>query len=442
LANIFLSYAREDVNKAKLLAVALESEGWSVFWDRSSLLAGQDFDVVIEKAINEAECMIVVWSAAAKQSDWVRGEATIGRERKILVPILLESVDPPIAFRYLHTENFVGWHGDKKSASYLALCKALNARIDKAKAEEPLSQSINKSTPTQPRWHFRTSPKIIAITGILVFVIALFSFEVPYFSSRPASEINRDKALDPIQSKEPELVKLPVSPSPSQIKEPDMVRLPGGAFYMGSDGSNYEEPVHLVKIDSFLMGRTEVTFDEYDRFAEATGKPKPTDEGWGRGTHPVIKISWEDAVAYAAWLSKETGKNFHLPSEAQWEYAARAGTASYYYWDQGEDKDFAWFSENSGQKTHPVGEKLPNAFGLYDMSGNVWEWVQDCWHKNYDNAPEDRKSWQEQNNGDCSLRVLRGGSWSTDAYNVRSANRYWYNPDFRNFNDGFRLAQD
>ena len=130
MIDIFLSYAREDVAKAKQLAAALEKQGWSVFWDRTSLLAGQDLDEVIEQAIEQAGCMIVAWSKASKKSDWVRGEANIGRERRILIPILFDLVDPPIAFRSLHTENFADWKGETDTPGYLALCKALTERIE------------------------------------------------------------------------------------------------------------------------------------------------------------------------------------------------------------------------------------------------------------------------------------------------------------------------
>jgi formylglycine-generating enzyme required for sulfatase activity len=223
-----------------------------------------------------------------------------------------------------------------------------------------------------------------------------------------------------------------------------MVVIPVGSFQMGSnDGDDVENPVHPVRLKSFAIGRYEVTFDEYDQFAEALGKLKPDDNDWGRGKRPVINISWEDAVAYALWLSTVTGKHYRLPTEAEWEYAARAGTTSDYYWDgQGEAKDFAWFYENSEAKTQPVGKKKPNAFGLYDMSGNVWEWVQDCWHDNYDKAPGDGSAWQEPDNGDCPRRVVRGGSWFYRPAGLRSPNRSWGSPDYRGTIIGFRLAKD
>ncbi|MBM4207348.1 MAG: toll/interleukin-1 receptor domain-containing protein [Gammaproteobacteria bacterium] len=129
MADIFLSYAREDIKKAELFAAALESKGWSVFWDRTSLLAGQDFEAVIEQAIQQADCIIVAWSEASKQSDWVCGEAGIGRERNNLLPILFEPVEPPIAFRSLHTVNLTDWDGETDTPDFLKLCNAINERI-------------------------------------------------------------------------------------------------------------------------------------------------------------------------------------------------------------------------------------------------------------------------------------------------------------------------
>lgn len=210
---------------------------------------------------------------------------------------------------------------------------------------------------------------------------------------------------------------------------------------MGSNNSGGDEkPVHTVSLKSFAIGRYPVTFGEYDQFAAARWKPKHDDNGWGRGHLPVINVSWGDAVAYAQWLSQVTGKHFRLPTEAEWEYAARAGTVSDYYWGRlGVAQDFAWFDKNSEGKTHPVGEKKPNAFGLYDMSGNVWEWVQDCYGENYMEAPNNGSAWELQN---CTRRVLRGGSWNNRLILLRSAYRSWHYTDYLNDFIGFRLAQD
>jgi formylglycine-generating enzyme required for sulfatase activity len=227
------------------------------------------------------------------------------------------------------------------------------------------------------------------------------------------------------------------------ITEPEMVIIPAGNFQMGKNKEDDDEkPVHSVNVKSFKLGRYEVTFDEYDEFAKATNRPKPNQYVWTRGKRPVINVSWRDASAFAAWLSQKTGKRYRLPTEAEWEYAARAGTAGNYYWGSSDLRDFTWFSQNSADETHLVGQKQPNAFGLYDVSGNVWEWVQDCWHDNYQNAPDDGSAWEWQNNGDCDLRVLRGGSWNDGLWNVESSARDGWFPAGSSNSIGFRLAQD
>ena len=227
-----------------------------------------------------------------------------------------------------------------------------------------------------------------------------------------------------------------------------MVVLPTGRFRMGDlDGDGYgdERPVHTVTISRpIAMGRYPVTFEDYDRYVSATGAERPADAGWGRGRRPVIRVNWHDAKAYAAWLSEQTGKRYRLPSESEWEYAARAGTETAYSWGDeigvnranGRGCGSNW----RGRQTSPVGSFEPNAFGLYDMHGNVCEWVEDCWHDNYEGAPTDGSAWTS--GGDSSRAVVRGGSWSGDPRVLRSAFRGRGWPSGR-FNDsGFRLVQD
>ena len=230
-------------------------------------------------------------------------------------------------------------------------------------------------------------------------------------------------------------------------KGPDMVVIPKGKFRMGDiqgEGGKDEKPVHLVKIKrSFALSKYPVTFDDYEVFIKDKGMNLPDDERWGTGNRPVINISWNDAVAYAQWLSDQTEKVYRLPSEAEWEYAARADTETTYWWgdDIGVNNTncIESGSEWSGQKTSPVDSFKANPFGLYDMSGNVWEWVQDVWHGNYKGGPEDGSVWK---GGDTSLRVLRGGSWGSKPWDVRSADRDGDIPDIRFSYIGFRLAQD
>jgi formylglycine-generating enzyme required for sulfatase activity len=225
--------------------------------------------------------------------------------------------------------------------------------------------------------------------------------------------------------------------------EPEMVLVPAGTFRMGDiwgDGFSNERPVHTVTFSKpFAIGKYEVTFDEYDRFARATGRRLPDDSGFGRGRLPVINVSWDDAVAYCQWLSRLTGVTYRLLTEAEWEYAARsggkeerwAGTSS-----EAELGEYAWYEKNSGERAHPVGQKKPNGLGLHDMSGNVWEWCQD-WYGEY---PTDAVT-APAGPGSRSYRVIRGGGWYYSARYCRSASRDGLTPDLRFDNLGFRLAR-
>jgi formylglycine-generating enzyme required for sulfatase activity len=219
---------------------------------------------------------------------------------------------------------------------------------------------------------------------------------------------------------------------------PEMIWIPAGRFQMGdiqAGGPDDEKPVHWVSIAKFTMGKYEVTFTEYDQFAQATNRQKPADEGWGRGNLPVINVTWDDAVAYTKWLSEQTGQNYRLPSEAEWEYAARAGTETKYWWGNQWEQNQAncEIGENDQDDNFPapvsVGSFPANAFGLYDMLGNVREWVADPWHLNYRNAPDDGQIWKYENEEEekeiGKYRTLRGGSWNDDHNNCRAADRDW-----------------
>jgi formylglycine-generating enzyme required for sulfatase activity len=208
-------------------------------------------------------------------------------------------------------------------------------------------------------------------------------------------------------------------------------------------GNADEKPVHSVTVKSFALGKTEVTFAEYDVFASATNRSLPKDEGWGRGSRPVIHVNWEDATAYSAWLSKKTGKSYRLPSESEWEYAARAGSTKKYSWGNDIGRNNAVCngcgSQWDAKQTAPVGSFKANDFGLLDMHGNVFEWTQDCWNGSYAGAPSDGSAWTRR---DCNRRVLRGGSWFYIPGYLRSASRLWFTASTRFNISGFRVAQD
>ena len=160
-------------------------------------------------------------------------------------------------------------------------------------------------------------------------------------------------------------------------------------------------------------------------------------QGWGRGGRPVINVDWEDAKAFVAWLSVQTGQRYRLLSEAEWEYACRAGTTTRYWWGDEITPENANYGQNVG-KTSEVGKYPANPFGLYDMHGNVWEWVEDCWNDSYEGAPDDGSAWTS---GDCRRRVLRGGSWDSDPGILRSACRVGIDTDGRYNTVGLRVAR-
>ena len=228
--------------------------------------------------------------------------------------------------------------------------------------------------------------------------------------------------------------------------EPEMVEIPGGSFRMGCvsgrDCNDAEHPVHEVRVERFELSKYEVTFEEYDRFTAATGREPVDNEGWGRGRRPVIRVSWEDAVAYTKWLSGQTGERYRLPSEAEWEYAARAGSVTAYSWGNEIGRNRAncdgCGSQWDNRQTAPVGSFSPNGWGLHDLHGNVWEWVQDCWNRSYQGAPTNGSAWES---GDCSRRVLRGGSWFFDPRILRSAYRGRLTASSRLRIIGFRVAR-
>ena len=266
---------------------------------------------------------------------------------------------------------------------------------------------------------------------------------------------------------------------------PEMVVLPAGSYRMGSpsheQGRDEDEgPVHEVAIAApFAIGRHEVTVAEFGRFVDETGYSAGSscrtyddgeydagrswrNPGFGQsGRHPVACVNWNDAQAYVAWLSRQTGKKYRLPSESEWEYAARAGTATARYWGEGESgqcrhangadasmKMKERYSDWGGRRlascrdghahTAPVGSFAANGWGLHDMLGNVWEWTEDCWNGNYAGGPSDGSAWEY---GDCAGRVLRGGSWDLDPRHLRSANRLWNFAGVRYDYLGFRVAR-
>jgi len=245
---------------------------------------------------------------------------------------------------------------------------------------------------------------------------------------------------------------------------PEMVTIPAGQYLMGSPlnelgRSDDEDQRQVIFKDRFAIATHETTFSQYDAFAKKAGRTLPDDNGWGRGNRPVINVSWKDAVAYTEWLRLKTGKSYRLPTESEWEYAARSGVGSSQPWskssaackfanvydastDLGPRWNWRHDCRDGYPTTAPVGSFAPNAFGLFDMIGNVWEWTKSCWQTSEERGQDinDRLSPE-----DCSERVIRGGSWRSGIVtpqegDLRYAERQSVDPTFSHADLGFRVA--
>ncbi len=265
-----------------------------------------------------------------------------------------------------------------------------------------------------------------------------------YRNGKYAEEANkRRKALKAGKATKKEPTPDPPKP-PNPITTPSLVEMlfvKGGTFQMGSNDYDSEKPIHPVTVQDFWVGKYPITFEQYDQFCVATKKDKPDDEGWGRGNRPVIHVNWHDALEFCQWLSEKEGQPYRLLSEAEWEYAARGSQKSQGFEYAGSNKldEVGWYNKNSNGQTHPVGEKKPNELGIYDMSGNVWEWCQDVWHDNYEGAPKDGSAWMQGGEGD--RRVVRGGSWHYVDYDCRVSFRLRGVAISRVVITGFRLSR-
>jgi len=241
-----------------------------------------------------------------------------------------------------------------------------------------------------------------------------------------------------------------------------MVTLPAGSFRMGSclvrperdvflgracenpdhDAKINETPQHVVNVPTFQLAKTEVTLRQFKQFIVATGRESLVDAQFMQHNNqgdssPVVRVSWNDAQEFVRWLNQVDGGGWRLPSEAEWEYACRTGGAARFCSVSANESVSAWTADNSGGHQHPVGLMLPNAWGLHDMSGNAWEWVQDCWSDNYAGAPTDGSAVQST----CNTRVLRGGAANSAVWETRSATRTNNAADYRGNLYGFRLAR-
>ena len=331
-------------------------------------------------------------------------------------------------------------------------------------------------TCTQPRPVLRMHPLLWALPALLVAIVVVDRWYAPHLGSdapTPGAVSTLDMAapapVAPAAAPTPPAAgrtdataaspaRKPAEPQTLPARQGVRDRLLGGGlgpkmtsvgpatFTMGSDAIRLhpeESPPHEVRVGRFLIGVRETTYAEYERFARSTGARLPDDFDWGRGEQPVAGVSWDDANAYTQWLSRQTGHRYRLPSEAEWEYAARGDSSKSYWWgaelEAGRAVCFDCGTPWDDLMAAPVASLAPNPFGLYDTAGNVMEWVGDCWNPDYSGARADART---RTDGDCSFRVARGGAFNKPAVAMRSAARYHFTPETRIDMLGLRVVRE
>ncbi len=292
-------------------------------------------------------------------------------------------------------------------------------------------------------WHHQRRFTVIAASTIVAVALAGIAGVTLLSGEQRTSVYERAKGISMAS-------RVAVAKSFRDCREcPELIAISPGTFSMGSRDDEAgretsEGPRHVVKIDRrFAIGRYEVTFAQWDAcFEDAGCSHRPKDRGWGRGNRPVIYVSWDDTKEYLTWLSRKTGNTYRLPTEAEWEFAARGNSTSAYWWGDEIGQGLALCvgcGKGDGKITVPIGSFLPNQFGLHDVHGNVWEWTEDCWNGSYAGAPTDGSAWTL---GECAKHVVRGGAWGLQPSELRAARRAGDVSGLRSGKRGFRIVRD
>ncbi len=424
--DVFLSHNSKDKPAVMALAQRLQAHGIKVWLDAWELRPGHPWQEALEEIISSSRSAAVLvgmegigpWEDAEMRSCL---DEFVHRKMPVIPLLLPGCPKTPELPMLLKRFTWVDCRDGKEEEGFYRLIWGITGNKP-PQLGDFINPGISITPPPQPK------PEPVPA--------------VPYIHGWPSDKVQALQQQAALTLGKPVVFRDRLSLG---CEGPEMVVIPAGSFIMGSpnnepDRREREGPQHFVThAKPFAMGKVAVTFEEYDLFCIVTQRNPVEDAGWGRGRRPVINVSWSDASAYAAWLSAQTGKTYRLPTEAEWEYAARAGTDTPWFWSGGAQKiaEYAWYVGNSDSQTHIVGQKQPNAFGLYDMAGNVWEWVLDTWHENYQAAPIDGSAWED---GNSEYRVVRGGSWYDHSVDVRCAFRNWNHPDDRDDSIGFRLV--
>jgi formylglycine-generating enzyme required for sulfatase activity len=501
---VFISYSRKDSSDvADELVAGLELAGFAPFLDRHDIAAGEDWETRLGGLIQEADTVVYVISPEAVKSERCAWEVdkTLALSKR-LVPVIFKPVqetDIPQRLRRLqfipfdtgwgmtrslaqlanelrqdidwireHTrlgELAARWQARGKSEALLLrgdeldtakawvgarkpgvpeITEMQRALIESSDAANALRIAVTKATQRRNRL-------IQSFAGVLLlgFLLGLAWSNQAYLKARAV--LLWEKLRPRVLSAEDEHALKEGQKFQECADCPEMVVLPPGEFVMGSDKNEKghqinEEPQHRVWIEKrFAVSRFEITFEQWDMCFTLHGcTNRPSDQNWGRDMQPVINVNWNEAKEYVAWLSKRTGKSYRLLSEAEWEYAARAGSDKAYSWGNEVGRNNAncktCGSKWDDRSTAPVGSFEANAYGLYNMHGNVFEWTSDCVHNDYNGAPTNGVSWEV--GGDCDRHFVRGGGLDVGSEHLRSAERWILNWHYSSRDVGFRVARE
>lgn len=475
MADVFISFKTTDTARVAQVRDAFRARGLSVFWSNDIAPGEPNYQLLIKDEMQRAVVVVVVWTNDSVHSHPVAQEcAQAERWGKLLQAQIddIEPIDFPMEAKFkAQKAMLIGWAGDTAHPEWARLAVAVENRLAperRGEIEAARRALAASSPPPAPKPEQKPS---VSVSGNVFTQPTATVNQAPLrkrIEDYPGIPSDFSDVVDTLHGrtfevrvgdgKNDKVVRL--APGES-IKDapfaPEMVLVPPGKFWMGSrdgEGHDKERPRHEVTIGGpLLVGKYPVTFDEWDAYVSKAsiggflglggGKPhQPSDQGWGRGVRPVVNVSWDDAKVFAEWLSRASGKSYRLLSEAEWEYACRAGTDTAYSFGDSLSKQQAHFSQahlGSAKRAVDVGLFPANAFGLHDMHGNVSEWCEDPWRDNYRGARVDGSSRHHRDETD--LRVLRGGSWYLPAGSLRSANRYRRRRDEREPASGFRLAR-
>jgi formylglycine-generating enzyme required for sulfatase activity len=456
--DVFISHSARDKPYADAVCAKLESRNIRCWIAPRDIRPGMTWAGAIIEAVDGARVMLLLFSSHANSSSQITREVEYAVQKQIvIVPVKVEDVIPTGDFAYfLATPHWLDaiappfeQHLDRIADSVKFWLEPIHtgAATTKVQPTEPVRNPAS-APPASTLTAAARKPKWI-VPAIVVLTIALVS-TAAFFGARHYLAQPRGSVLDERTSQALDREHAAKQSAGRIFRDcadcPQMVEIPAGSFTMGSPSSEAghdsdEEPLHLVTIGySFAVSRYPVTRDEYGRFA----RENHASDEWQNPSFPqteqdpVVQVSWNDANAYAAWLSKKTGHGYRLLSEAEYEYAERAGTSTAYWWGD-TDADLCRYAIGGPCNHHgtvPVGSYPANAFGLYDMAGNAWEWTADCSNKSYAGAPNDGAVWKS---GNCDQPVQRGGSWHSRS--LRSANRSRDSKEIRSDHDGFRVAR-